>query len=81
MFRVNRVIPAWGETLLAMRRGATWQLFVPPDLGYGANSPPIPPGALLIFDLDLVDVERAPQAAPRRPNSAAPSTVPPKLPN
>jgi FKBP-type peptidyl-prolyl cis-trans isomerase len=65
VFRVERVIPAWREALLAMRPGAKWQLFVPPDLGYGANSPPpIPPGALLIFDLDLLNV--APQAAPRR---------------
>jgi len=82
VFRVNRVIPAWREALLAMRPGARWQLFVPPDLGYGTNSPPpIPPGALLIFDLDLLTVERAPQTAPRRPATAAPpSTVPPKSP-
>ena len=82
VFRVNRVIPAWREALLVMRPGAKWQLFVPPDLGYGANSPPpLPPGALLLFDLDLMGVERAPQAAPRRPDMAAPpSTVPPKSP-
>jgi len=82
VFRVNRVIPAWREALLAMRPGASWQLFVPPDLGYGANSPPpIPPGALLIFDLDLLNVERAPQTVPRRPDTAAPpSNVPPKSP-
>jgi FKBP-type peptidyl-prolyl cis-trans isomerase len=82
VFRVNGVIPAWREALLAMRPGARWQLFVPPDLGYGANAPPpIPPGALLIFDLDLLNVERAPQTAPRRPDTAAPpSTVPPKSP-
>ena len=81
VFRVNRVIPAWREALLAMRPGAKWQLFVPPDLGYGANSPPpLPPGALLIFDIDLMGVERAPQAAPRRPDMGAPPTVPPKSP-
>jgi peptidylprolyl isomerase/FKBP-type peptidyl-prolyl cis-trans isomerase FklB len=82
VFRVNRVIPAWREALLAMRPGAKWQLFVPPDLGYGANAPPpIPPGALLIFDFDLMDVERAPRAAPRRPGTAAQSsTVPPRSP-
>jgi FKBP-type peptidyl-prolyl cis-trans isomerase len=78
VFRVNRVIPAWHEALLAMRPGAKWQLFVPPDLGYGANSPPpIPPGALLIFDLDLLHVERTPQMAPRTPATPA---VPPKSP-
>lgn len=82
VFRVNGVIPAWREALLAMRPGARWQLFVPPDLGYGANAPPpIPPGALLIFDLDLMSVEHAPPMAPRRPDtSTPPSTVPAKSP-
>jgi FKBP-type peptidyl-prolyl cis-trans isomerase len=82
MFRVNRVIPAWREALLAMRPGAKWKLFVPPELGYGANSPPpIPPGALLIFDLDLLQVERAPQMAPLGPATAAPpSAARPKSP-
>lgn len=82
VFRVNAVIPAWREALLAMRPGASWRLFVPPDLGYGANPPPpIPPGALLVFDLELMGVERAPQGLQRKPETASPpSTVRPKSP-
>jgi FKBP-type peptidyl-prolyl cis-trans isomerase FklB len=57
-FRLNSVIPAWREALAAMTPGAKWQLFVPPELGYGADAPPpIPPGALLIYELELLRVE------------------------
>ncbi len=74
-FRVSRVIPAWREALLLMRPGAKWQLFVPPALGYGANSPPpIPPGALLVFELDLVSVDSSVPMLPRRPDTAPPSS-------
>jgi FKBP-type peptidyl-prolyl cis-trans isomerase len=69
IFRVNSVIPAWHEALMAMRPGAKWQLFVPPELGYGANAPPpIPPGALVEYELELVAVE-PPPAMPTQPGA------------
>ncbi len=56
--RVGSVIKGWREALLSMKPGARWQLFVPPDLGYGAAPPPaFPPGALLIYELELVGIE------------------------
>ena len=59
-FRVNSVFKGWQEAFSAMKPGAKWQLFVPPELGYGANSPPmVPPGALLIYELELLQVEPA----------------------
>jgi FKBP-type peptidyl-prolyl cis-trans isomerase FklB len=65
MFRVNSVFKGWQEAFLAMKPGAKWQLFVPPELGYGANSPPgIPPGAVLIYDLELLQVEPTPPMDP-----------------
>ena len=74
MFRVNTVFKGWQEAFLAMKPGAKWQLFVPPELGYGANSPPgVPPGALLIYELELLQVEPAPAidpAAAKRPPAA-----------
>src|ERR1700730_7250543 len=74
MFRVNSVFKGWQEAFQAMKPGAKWQLFVPPELGYGANSPPgIPPGALLIYELELLQVEPAPPldpAAAKRPPAA-----------
>ena len=57
-FRVTGVIPGWQEALLLMKPGAKWQLFVPPELAYGADPKPgIPGGSLLIFDVELVSVK------------------------
>jgi FKBP-type peptidyl-prolyl cis-trans isomerase len=56
-FPVDRVIPGWREALLRMKPGAKWRLFIPPKLGYDLNSPPpIPPGSLLVFDVELLSV-------------------------
>ncbi len=71
-FRVNSVFKGWQEAFQSMKPGAKWQLFVPPELGYGANSPPaVPPGALLVYELELLHVEPAapldPAMAKRRP--------------
>ena len=56
-FGVSGVIKGWQEALPLMRPGARWQLFIPPDLGYGDNSPPgIPPGSVLVFDVELLSV-------------------------
>jgi FKBP-type peptidyl-prolyl cis-trans isomerase FklB len=81
MFRVNSVFKGWQEAFLAMKPGAKWQLFVPPELGYGANPPPgIPPGALLIYELELLQVEPTPPmdpaAAKRTPAAGAKIGVP-----
>jgi len=65
-FKLNSVIKGWREALSAMRPGAKWQVFVPPELGYGANSPPpIPPGSLLIYELELLQVDAAKPLAPK----------------
>src|SRR5712664_2755831 len=57
-FAVNGVIPGWQEALVMMKPGAKWQLFVPPELAYGASPKPgIPGGSLLIFDVELLSVK------------------------
>jgi FKBP-type peptidyl-prolyl cis-trans isomerase len=57
-FTVNGVIPGWQEALVLMKPGAKWQLFVPPELAYGATPKPgIPGNSLLIFDVELVSVK------------------------
>jgi FKBP-type peptidyl-prolyl cis-trans isomerase FklB len=72
-FRVNSVFKGWQQAFLAMKPGAKWQLFVPPELGYGNNSPPIvPPGALLVYELELLKVEPAAPIDRVRPNAAPP---------
>jgi hypothetical protein len=76
---VGRVIPGWTEALQLMKPGAKYQLFVPPQLAYDLRPRPgIPPGSLLIFEVELLSVaasaEAAPTAAP--PASAAPPAPP-----
>ena len=71
-FPVNGVIRGWQEALLLMKPGAKWQLFVPPDLAYGApGNRGIPGGSLLIFEVELLSVKSA--AAPAAPQDAKPA--------
>lgn len=74
-FPVNGVIPGWTEALMLMKPGAKYQLFIPPKLAYDERSPgPIPPGSLLLFDVELLSVKpHTPPAAP----AAAPHPTPP----
>jgi FKBP-type peptidyl-prolyl cis-trans isomerase FklB len=56
-FPVNGVIKGWQEALPLMKPGAKWQLFIPADLAYGdSGQGKIPPGSLLIFDVELLSV-------------------------
>jgi len=64
-FSVSAVRPGWTEALQLMKEGAKWQLFVPPDLGYGAGTPTIPPQATLLFEIELIEViEEKPTPTP-----------------
>ncbi|HEY7886911.1 MAG TPA: FKBP-type peptidyl-prolyl cis-trans isomerase [Steroidobacteraceae bacterium] len=76
-FPVDRVIPGWQEALKLMTPGAKWRIFVPPQLAYDLNPPmgaPIPPGSMLIFNVDLLKIQ-PPQPAPHvAPHMAPPSS-------
>ncbi len=51
------LVPGWVEALQLMRPGDEWLLYVPPSLGYGAvGAGPIPPGAVLVFKIELIGV-------------------------
>lgn len=63
-FPVKGVIPGWTEALQLMPVGSKWQLFVPSNLAYGQQGPPeIGPNATLIFEVELVSIQKA-AAAP-----------------
>ena len=56
-FPVNTVLKGWQEVLPLMKTGATWQVFVPPELAFGVRgNPPVGPNEALIFDLKLVEI-------------------------
>lgn len=58
---LDRLILAWQEALQLMRPGDQWMLYVPSNLGYGEEGQgQIPPGAPLIFRIELIDVLPAP---------------------
>jgi FKBP-type peptidyl-prolyl cis-trans isomerase len=61
MANVSQQMQGWVEILPMMRKGAKWQIFVPPELGFGERgammeSGVVYPNETLIFDLQLIDV-------------------------
>jgi len=56
---VYKVIPGWREALKLMPVGSKWQLFVPPELAYGAwgAGRDIGPNATLIFEVELLAIK------------------------
>jgi FKBP-type peptidyl-prolyl cis-trans isomerase FklB len=59
--KVGQVIPGWIEALQLMGVGAKWKIFMPYDLGYGergSQGGPIEPFHALVFEMELLGVER-----------------------
>jgi FKBP-type peptidyl-prolyl cis-trans isomerase FklB len=58
---VGGVIAGWTEALQLMPVGSKWRLFIPSNLAYGdqtAQGSPIKPGSTLIFDVELIEIEK-----------------------
>ena len=60
-FPVGQVIPGWTEVLQLMKEGDKWQVYIPGKLAYGERSPSpkIGPNSTLIFDVELLSIEKA----------------------
>jgi len=56
----GRVIRGWDDGVAGMQVGGTRQLLIPADLGYGARGAGkvIPPGASLVFEVELLDIRQ-----------------------
>jgi FKBP-type peptidyl-prolyl cis-trans isomerase FklB len=60
VFPVGGVIKGWTEALQLMTVGSKWKLFIPSELAYGDQQagPAIAPGSTLIFDVEVIGIEK-----------------------
>lgn len=71
---VGMVIEGWDEALPLMNVGSKAKLFVPAALAYAAEGHPrakIPPGADLVYEVELIDVVKGRPVPDYRPADAA----------
>ena len=61
-FPLKGVIPGWTEGLQLLKKGGKAMFWIPPELGYGDRPrQQIPGNAVLIFDVELIDIKPAPK--------------------
>jgi len=61
VFQVNRVVPGLSQGLQLMSPGAKYQIFVPGQLGFGSGDGPGGPMAVMIFQIELLEIFSAPE--------------------
>lgn len=65
-FPLDRVIPGWQEGLQLMPAGAHYRIYIPYELGYGERGAgqDIPPYSPLVFEVELISVQKAKEDIP-----------------
>lgn len=69
-FPLNRVIKGWTEGLQLMVPGEKRRFWIPAELAYGDNPGGGRPGGMLVFDVELLSFEKAPEP-PQTPEDVA----------
>lgn len=57
---MGNVIPGWDEGATLLKKGSKATLYIPSSLGYGPRGAgnDIPPNAILVFDIEILDVSQ-----------------------
>ncbi len=60
IIQTDGVIKGWTEALQMMKTGSKWMIYLPPQLAYGRGGlgQKIPPNKVLVFELELLSIER-----------------------
>ena len=59
VIQLSQLIPGCQKVISKMRVGDLWRVFIHPSLAYGEEGrPTIPPNSTLIFDIELINVDR-----------------------
>lgn len=76
-FGVTQVIKGWTEALQLMPVGSKWELYIPYQLAYGerGSGSNIKPYSMLIFTVELLDIEAKKEAQPADTKTAAKTTA------
>lgn len=54
----GQVVPGFDEAVSGMKVGGKRQVLIPPSLGYGAaGNGPVPPKAVMVFSIELLNVQ------------------------
>ncbi len=72
VFALDRVIKGFAEGIRLMRVGAKYRFWIPPELGYGVHGAPprIPPNAVLVFDVELLGIEKKAGQPAKKPQGS-----------
>jgi FKBP-type peptidyl-prolyl cis-trans isomerase len=69
-FALNQVIAGWTEGLQLMVNGEKRRFWIPGNLAYGENPRAGAPKGMLVFDVELFEIKKAPEA-PKAPEDVA----------
>ncbi|MFD2572566.1 FKBP-type peptidyl-prolyl cis-trans isomerase [Spirosoma soli] len=70
---VGQVIPGWEEGVMKMHKGEKATLIIPSVLAYGPRgNQGIPPNSVLLFDIELLDIQKGQMGQPGQPGMPQP---------